>query len=69
MKNHFSKNQKYSRQQMIHQAIGKQVMAEHELERAQAVGWRKYWIQWKISMITKIRYRGIFFLGAATEAP
>ena len=54
-------------QQGIHQAIKNQVITEHRSEFKQAVGWQKRWIKWKISFITEIRYRGIFFLGIATK--
>lgn len=69
MKNQFLHDQNHSQQQVIYQAIKKQVMSEHKLELVEAVGWQKYWVRWKISMITETRYRGMFFLGAATKLP
>ena len=69
MKNKLFSNPTPSPQRGIYEAIKKQVMTENELEFDQAVGWRKHWIKWKMNLITEIRYRGVLFLGVATELP
>lgn len=53
----------------VRRAIRKKVMAENQLELEQAVGWRRYLVKWKLSLIADIRYRGILFMGAATSLP
>lgn len=61
MRSPFFNDHNHSRQ-LIYQAIMKQVVAEYELEFVQAIGWRKYWVKWKIAMVVEIRYKRIVFL-------
>ena len=49
--------------QPIRRAIVKQVMAEYQSELDKATGWRRRWVNWKISIIIDMRYNEILFSG------
>jgi hypothetical protein len=65
----FSPYTPHARIKGVRRKIRDQVMTEYDAELRQAVGWRKYLVKWKLNLLVEIRYRGILFMGAATDLP